>query len=43
MGTRSDSRPVTGATTNASIDSGRKRRPAWIGEYPSTFCRYSVR
>ena len=31
-GMRVDSRPAIGATTNESSESGRKRRPAWIGE-----------
>ena len=38
-GTRPTSRPVAGATKNEIIDKGRKRRPAWSGEYRRMFCR----
>ena len=39
IGTRADSRPASGATTNDSSESGRKRTPAWSGDSPSPFCR----
>ncbi len=35
-GTRFSARPAIGATTNESTVKGRKRKPAWSGEYSST-------
>ena len=37
-GTRFVSRAAIGAAKKDSTDTGRKRRPAWNGEYLSTFC-----
>ena len=40
---RSDSLPARGATTRMTTEKANNRSPAATGEYPSTFCRYSVR
>ena len=37
-GTRFMSRAASGAAKKDRTDTGRKRRPAWNGEYLSTFC-----
>lgn len=41
-GTRAERRPATGPTKKESSDSGRKRSPAWSGDSPSEFWKYSV-